>query len=59
MKVIKFLDGTTKEIIKEDSRFYITEDAQYRKMYCAEYTIEEQEAKPAKKSAKKKSEEKE
>jgi hypothetical protein len=62
MKVIKFPDGTTKEIIKEDGRFYITEDAQYRKLYCAEYTIEEvkEEQKPApKKSAKKKSAEKE
>ena len=66
MKVIKFPDGTTKEIIKEDSRFYITADAQYRKINCADCTITEaeeeqaEEKKPApKKSAKKKSTEKE
>lgn len=62
MKVIKFPDGTAKEIIKEDSRFYITEDAQYRKINCANCTIEEveEEQQPApKKSAKKKTAEKE
>ena len=56
-RFIRFPDGTKEEILDENSRFYITKDAQFRKSRCANCTIEEEkqeeEKKPVKKAAKK------
>lgn len=43
MKLLKFANGKEKRIVKEDNRFFFTEDAKYRKVNYASCVIEKKE----------------